>query len=100
MVFFLVVLIIDFADDLFQNILQRHDTARSAELIHNDGNMHFVLLELSQEVVNLLCLRDKIRRTNQALPPEIHRFGQMRQQVFDIKDSADIILVVLIDRYP
>ena len=76
---------------------QLYSALGQAKLINHDGNMNLVLLELTQQVVNLLCLGYEVRRTNQRLPAEILGFVQMRQQVLDIKNTPDIIEAVLID---
>ena len=43
----IIVLIVDFAYDFLQNILQRHNAAGTTKLVHHNGNMHLVLLELA-----------------------------------------------------
>ena len=54
--------------------------------------------ELFQEVVDLLRLGHEIGRTDQALPTERVGFLHIRQKVFDIQDTFDIILRIGIDR--
>ena len=70
----LVVLIVDFADDFLQNILQGDDAAGAAELIDDDGYMYLVLLKLAQQVVDFLCLRHEVWRADERLPPESRTF--------------------------
>ena len=96
-ILFLVVLVVDFTHDLFEDVLQRHQSARASKLIDNDGDMHLVTLELPEQVINLLGLGHEIRRTYQALPSEVLWLRQIRQQIFDIKHTTDIILIILID---
>ena len=47
--------------------------------------------EFLQEIVDLLRLRHEIGRTDQALPTERVRLLHIRQKVFDIQDSLDVI---------
>ena len=95
--FVLIVLVVDFTYNLLQNILQRHNTAGAAKLIDDNGNMHLVLLELAQQVVNLLRLRNEIRRTDERLPAETAAFRQVGQQILDIQDATNVVAIVLID---
>ena len=54
--------------------------------------------EFLQEIVDLLRLRHKIGRTDQALPTERVRLLHIRQKVFDIQNSLDVILRIGINR--
>ena len=60
--------------------------------------MHLILLELTQQVINLFCLRYEVWRTDKALPSEVDRLREMRQQVFDIQYATNIVLIILINR--
>ena len=57
----LVKLIVYLTDNLLKNILNSYYTAGTSKLINNDGYVYLVFLELAQKVINLLCLRNKIR---------------------------------------
>ena len=59
--------------------------------------MHLVVLELTQEVVDFLCLGNEIGRTYERLPTECGWFAEMRQQILDIENATDIVDTVLID---
>ncbi len=91
----LVVLIINFANNLFKDVFQRDKSARATKFINHNGNMHLVFLELPQEVVNLLSLRDEIGRTDETLPAEVLRLVEIGQQVLDIEYPPNIILIIL-----
>ena len=58
--------------------------------------MHLVLLELTQQVVNLLGFWYEVRRTYQRLPTEVVSLRQMGQQVLDIQDATHVVAIVLI----
>ena len=66
----IIKLIVYLTDYLLKDVLKGYDTAGTTELIDNDGNVYLVFLELAQQVVNLLCLGNKIRRPYKALPSE------------------------------
>ena len=95
--FLLIILIVDFTHNLFQNILHGNYTAGSAKLIDNNGDMHLVLLKIMKQISNHLGFRHKIGRTHQCLPTEGGRFIEMGQQVLDIQHSPYIVDVLLID---
>ena len=59
--------------------------------------MNFVLAELAQQVVNLLCLRHEIRRPDERLPPEGTALLQVGQQVLDVQYAAHVVAIVLIN---
>ena len=75
----IIILIVNLTHDFFQDILQGNDTTGTAELIYNDSNMHLVLLEFTEQVVNLLRFRNEVWRTDQTLPAECGRFTKMWQ---------------------
>ena len=75
----LVVFVVDLADDLFENVLERHHAAGAAELIDDNGHVHLVVLELAQQVVDLFRLGHEERRPDDALPTEVLGLIQMGQ---------------------
>ena len=93
----LVILVVDLADNLLQDVLQRDQSARAAILIDDDGHVDVVLLEVAQEVVDHLGLGHEVGRTDETLPAKALGLGEMGQQVLDIEDATDVVLVVLID---
>ena len=62
--FFFILLVIDFPDNLFENVLKRHDSAGASKLVNYDCNMHLVVLKLSEQVVDFLRFRHKIWRSD------------------------------------
>ena len=95
---FLIIFVAYLANDFLQYVLKGDDAAGAAIFINDDGHVYLVRLKLLQQVVNLLRLRNEIRRSHQALPAEIGWLADMLQQVFDIEHTADIVDVVLINR--
>ena len=50
-----VVLVLDLADDLLQDVLQRHEAGRAAELVHHDREMARAALEVPELAVERLA---------------------------------------------
>ena len=71
---FLIVFVVDFADNFFKNILEGYQSACTAELVDNYRDMHLICLEITQKIINFLCLRHKIWLAHQTLPTERLRF--------------------------
>ena len=57
-------------DHLFEQVFQRHQPRRAAVLIHDDGHVRSVLLEVLKHVVQLLGKRYEARLTRQFLQVE------------------------------
>ena len=60
--FFAVVLVLDLADDLLEQILDRDEAGRAAVLVDDDGDVHLALAQLGQQLVDALRLRDEVGR--------------------------------------
>ena len=60
--------------------------------------MNLVCLELTQQVVNLLRLRNEIGRPYECLPTEGVTLTDVRKQVLDIENTTNIVDATLIDR--
>ena len=93
-----VVFVADFAHNLLNDVFHGHQSACTAELVHHNGHVHLVGLEITQKAVNHLCFGHKIGRTDEALPSEVGWLAQMRQQVLDVKHTLDVVLRSLINR--
>ena len=55
MLFHLVMLVPDFTNQLFQDILHRYNAERSAKIVYNDGNVRFLALERLQDIPIFVC---------------------------------------------
>ena len=53
---FFIVFVVYLAYNLLKDILKRNKTTRTTKLIHNDGDMHLVLLEFSHKIVKVVGL--------------------------------------------
>ena len=63
--FFIIIFIMNLTHNLFNNVFHRHQSGSSSKLIHNNGNMNLIRLEVTQQIINHLCFRHKISRTDQ-----------------------------------
>ena len=62
------MLILDFAHDLLENVLERYDAGRSTKLVDHHRQVTRTALEVTQLPVQSLPLRHKRRRPNQGVP--------------------------------
>ena len=96
--FVIIILVIYLANNLFNDILHGNDTGSTTKLVYHDGHVYLILLEITQKVINHLCFRYKIWGTNEALPLERCRFLKMRQEVFNIKHTLNVVCGTLVNR--
>ena len=94
-----VVLVADLADDLLEQVLERHQPGRPAVLVDHDRHLHLAALEFLQELGHALGLGHEHRRTHEArdrLPVRV-RFGD-EDQVLDEDDALDVVEILVEDR--
>src|SRR5687767_8055492 len=60
-----VVLVADLAHDLLHDVLERDEPRGTAVLVDDDGHVVLLLLHLAEQLVDLLRLRDEVRRPEQ-----------------------------------
>src|SRR5256886_2706665 len=88
-----VVLVPDLPHDLLQDILERDQSGRPAELVDHDREVRRATLEVAQLAVERLRLRDVQRGPHQVLPA--HRGARdpqhQRHQVFGVHDAHEIV---------
>ena len=99
--------IVNIANNLFQNIFQRHDTAQIAIFIDDNGEMFPPLAESLKLVKQQRCLRDEIRVAGDILDklaPAIATntaaamLANSAQQILDVKNANNVVRVARIDR--
>ncbi len=88
----------NFADDLLDDVLQRHQTQRRTVFVDHDSHVHLVRLEVAQQVIDLLMLRHEIGLADQLLPSELVAVVDVGQQILDIKRTPDVVDILLEDR--
>src|SRR5216684_90580 len=98
-----VVLVADLADDLLEEILDRHEPSRAAVFVHHDRHLRLLTLKLLQELRHALALRYDGRRP--------HKWGDRlrviqsarvitRHQIFHEDEPGDVVEAVLEHREP
>src|SRR5690606_18374416 len=60
-----LVLVADVAYDLFDQVLERDDARRAAELVDDDGHVHALLLHLPEQPLDVLAVGDVGERADQ-----------------------------------
>ena len=95
---FAVVLVLDLADDLFEQVLDRHETGRAAVLVDDDGDVDLAQAQLRQQFVHALRLRDEVRRAGDLLQRWAAAFGEAAQQVLRVDDAGDVVDRLVVQR--
>ena len=97
-----VVLVLDLADDLLEQVLDRHETRRATVLVEHDRDVDLAPLELVQQVVDRHRLGHEYRRPQQRSEcrARLRSVLQDRQQVFRVQDADDLVDRLLEDRDP
>ena len=104
-----IVFIVNIANNLFQNIFQRHDTAQIAIFIDDNGEMFPPLAESLKLVKQQRCLRDEIRVAGDILDklaPAIATntaaamLANSAQQILDVKNANNVVRVCLLYTSP
>ena len=91
-----VVLVADLADDLLEQILERHQAGSPAVLVHHDRHLHLLPLELLEELGDALGLRHEGGRAHQR-GERRRRAGREVDQVLHEDDAEDVVQVLLVD---
>ena len=99
MLLLLVVLVGYLADYLFQNVFEGDKAGCASVFVHDDSEMHFVLLELLQQVVEVFAFGHEVGGPDEGLPTEVLRLVKVWKQVFGVEDSFDFVGGAGIDRY-
>ncbi len=97
-----VVLVADLADDLLEQILDRHQPGGAAVFVDDDRDLHLLALELLQHLRNALGFGHERRRPDQPLqiPIEPHRpgFGAGEtNQVLHEHHAGDVVEILGVD---
>jgi hypothetical protein len=93
-----VVLVLDLADDLLDDVLERDDPGGAAVLVHHDRELAAPLLHLAQQVVDALGLRHEVR-----LAHELRDLGHLAaaaQQVHRRHHAHHVRLALAVGRDP
>ncbi len=96
-----VVLVVDLADDLLDEVLEGDHARRAAVLVDDDGELHAALPQLEQQRVEPQRLGHEHRRHHQRrdrhVVAPVERHGD---RLLDVHDAVDVVPVVADDREP
>ena len=96
-----VVFVADLADDLLDEVLERHDPRGAAVLVDDDGEVDFVALHLAQELVGFLRLRDEEHRADELSDVEVpFAAREALEQILHVDHADDLIERALVDGQP
>ena len=90
-VVFAVVLVFDFADQFFQDVLHRDQAGRPPELVHDDGDVDLAALELAQQLVDRHGLGHEEGRPQQVADDDQVAVLHEREQVLGVNDAQDFV---------
>ncbi len=94
-----VVFILNLADDLLENVFQRHEARGAAELIHDDREVAAAALKVAQLAIEAFRLRHEASWPDQTLPCRV-RLGavvQARQHVLRVQHADNRVGVPVED---
>ena len=92
-----VVFVLDLADDLFQHVLDGHQTGHAAVFVDHDGHVILGDAEFAQQRVQPFGFRHHHRRAHVILDHEAfhaRRLQDQRQQILGEQDADDFVRVV------
>ena len=97
----LVVLVVDLADDLLEDILERDDACRAAMLVDDHGELVAPLAQIDEELIEFARLRHRQRwchEIDDCGAPSVIDCDPVHRLHMD--DTNDVVEVVTLDRKP
>src|SRR6185503_17116691 len=95
-----VVFIADLADDLLDEVLDRHEAGGAAVFIYDDRDVDLVLLHLTKQRVHFLRLRDEDGRPQELPQRELTIAARdAAEDVLHVKDADDVVGGALVHGY-
>ncbi len=95
-----VVLVVDVADDLLDDVLERDESGNTAILVDHDSHVIAARAEFLQQHVEPFALWHEYRRAHQLPDVELRRAfaARVAQQVLGEQDACDRVAIVADDR--
>ena len=95
------MLVLDFADDLLDQILDRDNPVRAGKLVQHDGEVHPLRAHIRQHVERVAGLRHVKGLPHQRGPVAGRRIGlgEIGEHVLDVDHPDHIVQLVAIDRH-
>src|SRR6185503_15328879 len=95
-----VVFIADLADDLLDEVLDRHKAGGAAVFVDDDRDVDLVLLHLTKQRIHFLRLRDEDGRPQELAQRELTIAARdAAEDVLHVKDADDVVGGALVDGY-
>src|SRR5918998_1346932 len=95
----LVELVLDLAHYLLEDVLYRYEALHAPPLVYDDSHLKLASLELPQDLLYGLVLRDDEAVPDDALDVEVLRFFLGRpEEILDVDRAEDVVEVLLVDR--
>src|SRR5690606_21367929 len=92
----LVVFVLDFANDLFENVLHGHQAGRATVFVDDNRQMVSTAAKIPEQYVQALCFRNEYGGPHQRTQIKL-RIADGQEKVFGEQDADDIIAVAFID---
>ncbi len=88
-----VVLVLDLADDLLEDVLQGHDALHRAVLVDHERHVLVLRPELREQRGEILRLRHEVGLAEEILDHDVvdAPLVERREQVADVEDSDDLV---------
>jgi len=87
----------DLPHDLLDDVLDRDDARRTAVLVDDDGELRPLALQICEQIVEGLRLRDDRRIPDQVLQVGVGPLGhQQLDELVDVDDALDPVGVVVL----
>ena len=95
-----VVLVLDLADDLLEQVLERDDPLDGAVLVDNEGQVLVLAAELGEQRGEVLRLGDDVRRPDDVLDDDVldAPVVERAEEVADVEDADDVVERAAVDR--
>ena len=95
-----VVLVVDLADQLLDEVLERDDARGAAVLVHHDGQVRLFRPHLRQGGQHGLAPRQELHLPQDVAHQERGAFGDGAEQVAGVHEADHVVVGVLVHREP
>ena len=94
-----VVFVANLADDLFEQVFDRHEPRGPAVFVDDDRELRLAPLHLLEQLGDALALGHEVGGAHQRRHRRL-RGGRQRDQILDEHDADDVVEVVAVDGHP
>ena len=95
-----VVLVLDVAEDRFDQVLQRDEARRAAVFVDDHGDLDAPLLQLAEKLAAFFRFGDEVGRAHHVAQADEVRHGlaDVGEKILDVADAGDRVDVLAVDR--